>query len=100
MAGVAVAGIAATIFLVLPLFRHTDLDRFWAPLVDASSPVVMCVGQPKAFKLDTKTLREVEDWMEKTSDGEKPPAPSAIPFASLKPVWDRTSAEMVTVVSA
>jgi hypothetical protein len=87
VAGVALVASVAAILLV-PLFRHTNLDRFWAPLVDASSPVVMCVGQPKAFKLQTDTLREVEAWMEKNSKGENPPAPS-IPFASLRPVWDR-----------
>jgi hypothetical protein len=87
-AGIAIVASVAAILLV-PLFRHTSLDRFWAPLVDGSSPVVMCVGQPKAFKLQTDTLREVEAWMEKTSKGENPPAPSSIPFASLRPVWDR-----------
>lgn len=88
VSGIAMVAAAAAI-LAVPLFRHTDLDRFWAPVVDASAPVVLCVGQPKTFKLASKTLREAEDWIEKTSEGENPPAPPPVPFANLKPVWDR-----------
>jgi hypothetical protein len=85
--GIVVAAAAA--IMIVPLFRHTDLDRFWAPVVDASAPVVLCMGQPKAFKLESKTLREVEAWMDKSSHDENPPAPPSIPLANMKPVWDR-----------
>ena len=80
------ASLAAIIFL--PLFRHTDLDRFWAPLVESSSPVVVCVGQPKAYKLGSEVQRQMEAWIEKNSQGENPPTP-AVPFSDIKPVWDR-----------
>jgi hypothetical protein len=86
--GIAVAASAAAIMLA-PLLRRTDLDRFWAPLVEPSSPVVVCVGQPKAYKLDSHIRPEVEAWIEKSSKGEKPPDLASIPFSDIKPVWDR-----------
>jgi hypothetical protein len=90
---VAAAGIAlvvATAAIVgVPLLRRTNLDRFWAPLVDAPSPVVMCMGQPKAYRFEPNTRREVEAWIEKNSQGENPAAPPSIPFSEVRPVWDR-----------
>jgi hypothetical protein len=86
--GGAVAALVA-VALLAPLLRRTDLDRFWAPLVEASSPVVVCVGQPKAYKLASSAQRAVEAWNEKSSNGENPPALASIPFSDIKPVWDR-----------
>ena len=89
LAGIAVVAVAVAAVVITPMLRRSDLDRFWAPLVDSASPVVVCVGQPKAYKLDTKSLKEVEAWMEKSANGENATAPASIPFSDLKPVWDR-----------
>jgi hypothetical protein len=86
--GIAVAAAVAAMMIV-PMLRRTDLDRFWAPMVEASTPVVVCVGQPKAYKLESNTLRDVEAWMEKSSKGENPAPLPSIPFSEIKPVWDR-----------
>ncbi len=85
--GIAVAASAAVIAFA-PL-RHTNLDRFWSPVVEPSSPVVMCVGQPKAYRLESDAMRKAEAWMERSSRGENPAAPASIPFSEIKPVWDR-----------
>jgi hypothetical protein len=85
--GIAVAAAAA--ILLAPLFRSTDLDRFWAPMVEPSSPVVVCVGQPKAYKFQPNTMREVETWIDKSAKGENPAALASIPFSEVRPVWDR-----------
>src|SRR5579872_2103595 len=87
--GIAVTA-AAGVILVAPLVRRTDLDRFWGPVVEASSPVVICVGQPRAYKFEPNTRREVENWFEQSSKGENPAALPAIPFSGIKPVWDRS----------
>jgi hypothetical protein len=58
-------------------------------VVEASSPVVICVGQPKAYKFEPNTRREVENRIEQSSKGESPAALSAIPFSEVRPVWDR-----------
>ncbi|HEV1285366.1 MAG TPA: hypothetical protein VNU44_08650 [Bryobacteraceae bacterium] len=84
--GIAVAAAAA--ILLAPLFRSTDLDRFWTPMVEPSSPVVICVGQPKAYKFRSNTMREVEAWIDKSSKGENPAALASIPFSEIRPVWD------------
>jgi hypothetical protein len=86
---VSVAAIAVAAIVVVPMLRRTNLDRFWAPVVDASSPAVMCMGQPKAYRFGSDTRREVEDWVEKSSQGENPAAPPSIPFSEIRPVWDR-----------
>ena len=85
--GIAVAASVAVI--VFAPLRHTNLDRFWAPLVEPSSPVVMCMGQPKAYRLESSASREVEAWMEKSSKGENQVALASIPFSELTPTWDR-----------
>jgi hypothetical protein len=86
--GVAVAALAAVTLTALWL-RRTNLDRFWDPVVEASTPAVICVGQPKAYKLQSDSLKEVEDWIEKGSKGDYPPTLASIPFSHVKPVWDR-----------
>jgi hypothetical protein len=86
--GIGVAT-AAGVILVTPLLRRTDLDRFWAPVVEASSPVVICVGQPKAYKFEPHTRQEVENRIEQSSKGENPAGLPAIPFSEVRPVWDR-----------
>jgi hypothetical protein len=86
--GIAVAALVAVI-AVAPLLRRTDLDRFWAPVVEPSSPVVVCMGQPRAYKLKSSIVQEVEAWNEKSSKGENPPALGSISFSDIKPMWDR-----------
>src|SRR5208282_5568191 len=86
-AGIAVAASVAVI--AFGTLRRTNLDRFWAPVVEPSSPVVLCVGQPKAYKLESNRMQEMEAWTEKSSKGENPPALAAIPFSDIRPVWDR-----------
>ena len=86
-AGLAV--VTATAAITLAPLRSTNLDRFWEPVVEASSTVVMCMGQPKAYRLEPKIRREVEAWVEESSKGENPVALGSIPFSELKPTWDR-----------
>jgi hypothetical protein len=88
-AGIAVVAVAAAAIVTVPILRRTDLDRFWAPVVDATSPVVMCMGQPKAYRFAPNTRRDVEDWVERSSLGENPPTPPSIPFSEVRPIWDR-----------
>jgi hypothetical protein len=88
-AGIGIGVVAGTAILFASSLRRTDLDRFWAPLVDTSSPAVMCIGQPKAYKFGADRRREIEAWIEKSGKGENPAAPSPIPFSEITPVWDR-----------
>jgi hypothetical protein len=85
----AAAGAAVAVVMIVPLFRSTDLDRFWAPMVEPGSPVVVCMGQPKAYKLVSSSVPEMEAWIDKASKGENPPALASIPSSDIKPMWDR-----------
>ena len=96
VAGIAVVASIALTIAFAAVWRRTDLDRFWAPVVDASSPAVMCVGQPKAYRLASGSVHEMEAWVDQSSKGENPPALGSIPFSDLKPVWDR----YITLVDA
>jgi hypothetical protein len=91
IAGIGIAGavVAAGVILVAPMLRRTELDRFWAPVVEASSPVVICVGQPKTYRFEPTSRRQVENWIDQNSKGENPAALPAIPFSEIRPVWDR-----------
>ena len=44
------------------LSRKTELDQFWAPLLKAQGPIVMCVGQPQAYNFVGETQRALDDW--------------------------------------
>ena len=82
---VAVAAISLSFAL-----RRTDLDRFWAPVMDPSSPVVLCVGQPRAYKFTAKTQHDLAQWFEKEPGRQDPPPGlTSIPFAEIIPTWDR-----------
>jgi hypothetical protein len=85
--GIAVA--ASVAITVVALLQRTDLDRFWAPLVEPSSPAVICMGQPRSYMFESKTRQDIETWLEKSSKGENPAALSPIPSAEIRPVWDR-----------
>jgi hypothetical protein len=93
--GIAIAASVAAI-LFAPLLRPTDLDRFWAPVVQTSSPVVMCVGQPKAFKIKSDSIGEADDTTKKSSKGRKTGAIDSVPFADITQAWDR----YITLVDA
>jgi hypothetical protein len=86
-----VMGIAAlgAVLLFAPFLRDTGLDRFWAPLIKTSSLAVMCVGQPRAYKIDPEIWREVETKIEKSSNPENTAALASIPFKDITPTWDR-----------
>ncbi len=67
---VAFAGIAiaAAVFLSLSL-RKTDLDRFWAPVLDPQENVLVCIGQPKTYNFNSKAQLELEKWFTTGPDG-------------------------------
>ncbi len=88
-AGGAAVAAAVAVIVVTPMLRRTDLDRFWAPVVDPTSPVVLCIGQPKAYKLESGSVQEMEAWIEKSAKGENPKVLGSIPFSDIRPVWDR-----------
>lgn len=60
---VAVAGIAIAGAVLLSLsLRKTDLDRFWAPVLDPQENVLVCIGQPKTYNFNSKAQLELEKW--------------------------------------
>jgi hypothetical protein len=91
-------GIAASVAAIMfaPLLRRTDLDRFWAPVVRPSSPIVLCVGQPKAYKIKSDSFGTTEDAIEKISKGRKTGALDSVPFSDITQTWDR----YITLVDA
>lgn len=85
LAAVAVA--AAAGFWSL---RKTDLDRFWAPLINAQSPVLVCLGQPKTYNFTARTQSALDEWFENAEEPRDPPAEIArVPLSAFVPMWDR-----------
>ena len=93
--GLGITALAAAIILA-PLLRRTDLDRFWAPVVQTSSPVVVCMGQPKAYRIKSDIFAEAEGTAEKSSQGKKTGALASVPFSDITQTWDR----YITLVDA
>lgn len=92
------AGVAALVSAIIfgPLLRPTNLDRFWAPVVRPSSPVVVCMGQPQAYKIKSDTIQEIEERIEKGSNRKKAGGLASVPFSDITQTWDR----YITLVDA
>lgn len=90
--GAAAAGIAivATAILLSFRLRQTDLDRFWAPVIDPQESVLVCIGQPKTYNFNSKAQSELDKWF--ANEPEKRPPPPELATLSLEdivPMWDR-----------
>jgi len=71
-------------------FRKTDLDRFWAPLLDGQGPLLVCLGQPRAYGFTPATQQAMDDWFETSRDTRNPPSEIAtIPLSAVVPSWAR-----------
>jgi hypothetical protein len=71
-------------------FRKTGLDRFWAPLFDTPGPVLVCLGQPKAYNFTTNMQRGLDDWFETAEEPRDPPTGiAAVPLSTIVPMWGR-----------
>ncbi len=88
----AVTGAAVVAILSVTVFaftRKTDLDRFWGPLVEPSAPVVIVVGQPRAYRLTSSAVQEMETWAKNGSNSDKSSVRHSIEASDIFPVWDR-----------
>jgi hypothetical protein len=69
--------------------EQTDLDRFWAPVINQQESVLICLGQPKAYSFN-KLQPELNAWVDNGSNGQNPPAALAtLPLSDIVPAWDR-----------
>jgi hypothetical protein len=90
--GIAAAGVAMIITAVLLLLRlrQTDLDRFWAPVIDPQETVLVCIGQPKTYNFNSKAQGDLDKWFENEPDKQNPPPELAtLSLADIVPMWDR-----------
>src|SRR5262245_55692851 len=90
--GIAVAGVALVITAVLLSLRlrQTDLDRFWAPVIEPQETVLVCIGQPKTYNFNTKAQGDLDKWFENGPEKQTPPPELAtLSLADVVPMWDR-----------
>jgi hypothetical protein len=90
--GIVVVGVATVITAVLLSLRlrQTDLDRFWAPVIEPQETVLVCIGQPKTYNFNSKAQGELDKWFENGTEKQHPPP--GLPTLSLEdvvPMWDR-----------
>jgi hypothetical protein len=86
----AVIAMVATAVLLSLRFRQTDLDRFWAPVIEPQETVLVCIGQPKTYNFNSKAQGELDKWFENGAEKQVPPP--GLPTLSLEdvvPMWDR-----------
>jgi hypothetical protein len=110
---VVAAGIAigATAVLLSLIFRKTDLDRFWAPVLGPQENVLVCIGQPRTYNFNSKAQFELEKWFASGADGadgangpngpngpnetgaagkqNPPPELATLSLVDVVPMWDR-----------
>lgn len=90
LAAGTVAAIAVALFLYLRPWAKTSLERFWEPVLAADGPVVVCLGQPKAYFFRSPVQAELDRWFEHRTDaGTRAPALQSIPIDDVVPAWDR-----------
>jgi hypothetical protein len=90
--GIAAAGVAmlVTAVLISMRFRQTDLDRFWAPVIDPQETVLVCIGQPKTYNFNSKAQGELDKWFENAPERQNPPPELAtLSLQDIVPMWDR-----------
>src|SRR6185503_20122535 len=85
----AVTAVAALLLFLIPS-RQTDLDKFWAPVLEPKGPLLICLGQPKAYFFNTAAQAELDRWFgHKAEAGVRPLAFQSIPVDDVVPAWDR-----------
>lgn len=82
------AVLAVSVWLLL---RPTNLDRFWAPVLEGKT-VLVCMGQPHFYTFHTKTARFLESWFTDEVDAHRSPQVSSIPLDEVVPMWDKSVA--------
>ena len=90
--GIAAAGFVMllTAVLISMRFRQTDLDRFWAPVIDPQETVLVCIGQPKTYNFNSKAQGELDKWFENVPERQNPPPELAtLSLQDIVPMWDR-----------
>jgi hypothetical protein len=90
IAGAAVVAVVATIGLVSPRWRRSDLERFWSPMLNAPGGVLFCLGQPRVYNLHSDAKqRDLENMIERLPGGSLESAKETIALNQLVPMWDR-----------
>ena len=85
----AVAVIGPAIFLFAGA-QQSDLDRFWAPMMNAPGGVLFSIGQSRvySFRSDARQ-QEVEAKIRNATPPDLESSREQIPINQLVPVWDR-----------
>jgi hypothetical protein len=86
----AIIAMAATAVLLSVRLRQTDLDRFWAPVLEPHETVLVCIGQPKTYNFKFKAQSELDKWFASGTENQNPPP--GLPTLSMDdivPMWDR-----------
>jgi hypothetical protein len=84
IAGLAAAVAIAAIAIWMQRPQRNDVDRFWAPLVQHSGTVVLCVGQGHTYKLAGDWDKVIDE-----SGGRFPASIANIPASDVIPTFDR-----------
>jgi hypothetical protein len=86
----AVVAMVATAVLLSLRFRKTDLDRFWAPVIEPQESVLVCIGQPKTYNFNSKAQGELDEWFANGTEKQNPPPGLAtLSLEDVVPMWDR-----------
>ena len=88
--GTVMALLMASVFFLAAGGWHSDLDRFWGPMLDTPGGVLFCLGQSRvySFRSDARQ-KQVEGVIESAPSRDLNSSQEAIPLSQLVPEWDR-----------
>ncbi len=85
----AIAVTAAGVLASLS-FRTTELDRYWAPVINAQGAALICLAQPKTYNFKGGTQRALDLWFDNPGENASAPAEIAsVPLSEFVSVWER-----------
>lgn len=89
--GVVIAAAAACAILALLWIgrQSTDLDRFWAPVLNGQKAVLICMGQPQEYTFKPAIADQINAWFANasTEHGPPPAAIASVPLGKIIPLW-------------
>lgn len=90
-AAAVVAGLAGLYVMIGRVAPSSGLDRFWRPVLDSPTPVIVAAGQPRAYHFTSQTQARLDAHFRAQNDGADAPPPGleAIPLAEIVPMWSR-----------
>lgn len=89
--GLGATAAVVTLLWLVPHWRQTELDAFWAPALAQSRPVVLCMGQPRVYRFVYRRKNQMDRLFASGPLRHAPADPdlATVPITDIVPAWNR-----------